>query len=566
MRLEDFAPRPGDILLAGAEKIAPRTPPAPMAPTPIVNVKTRRYDMAVPSNTTSDWLAWSTSGNYEILHGWRRVAFLTRDLERNNPHVRAFLRELIANVLGANGIQLRSRVPNQKGPNLNAKLNKTITAAWKDFRRKGVYDVTGTHSGTEADRLILRALARDGECLVRLIKGFRGNKYRFAVQLLEADTLNIWYSSILTEGKRVSLGVEMDNYGKPTGYYLLDYFQQDVFAANSFTARQIRVDADELVHYYIPDRITQNRGMSWFASTGTKFRTLERYEEAIAISNRIAAAKMGFLYRDKDAPRYKGQAEAETGELIEEVSPGEIIDLPPGVRFEKFDPSNPTESYTDFRKNILRSVASGLGISYNTLANDLESVNYSSARFGRDIELETWRMLQGNFGESVLQPIFNAWVDQATLTGALDGVTFDQAELIKLSAKWRARGFPYVDPVKDLQGSAGSIDAGLTYRRRELEELGLELEEVYEELAAEAELAKDYGLSFINPFSKMPAVEPTQEGESPEAGAGPGGTKPANGKPAGKKPAAKPTAQKQRFRRPRYLIGNEKDSNSDTER
>ncbi len=525
--------------------------PSPVVPRPAAALvpftkgnlhRIRRYDAAIPSNTQSDWLAWATSGNYEILHGWRRTCFLARDLERNNPHAKAFLRELCSNVLGATGIKYHSKVKNLKGPNYNDKLNKTLQDGWKEFRRRGIYDVTGQNSGLDADRLILRALARDGEVLIRLIRGFRGNRFRFAVQLLEADALDIWYNALLTEGKRVSLGVALDNYGKPTAYNLLDYFQQDVFAANSYTARRIRVEASDVVHVYLQERITQVRGITWFTPVETKCRILERYEEALAVSNRIAASKMGFLERTKDAPRYEGQGQAETGEIIEEVSPGEVVELPPGYSFKPFDPSNPTETYADFRKNTLRSISSGLGIQYNTLANDLESVNYASARFGQSKEVEYWRELQRFFSEHVMQPIFEAWFETAILADALPDVGFDQLEQIGSSAIWKPRGWAFVDPVKDLQASLGAIDGGLSTRRRELAEQGLELEDVIEELVQEKELIEAAGLDFINPFSKMPAVEPTQEGEAPEAGTGPTGLKPA-AKPNGAKPVVKPVAK-----------------------
>ncbi len=79
----------------------------------------RSYDAAIPTQGTADWLAWSTSGSFEVLYAWRRICYLSRDLERNNPHARAFLRELCLNVIGANGIRLQPRVKNLKGKNLN---------------------------------------------------------------------------------------------------------------------------------------------------------------------------------------------------------------------------------------------------------------------------------------------------------------------------------------------------------------------------------------------------------------------------------------------------------------
>jgi lambda family phage portal protein len=491
--------------------------PAPLPPVPLITTeykfpRARAYDAAIPSNLTADWHAWSTSGNYEIYSAWRRTTFLARDLERNNPHVKAFLRELCANVLGATGIQFQSKVRMLRGGGLNDRVNTAVMKAWKDFRRRGNYDVTGLLSGYSADKLVLRALARDGECLIRLIRGFP-NKYRFAVQLLETDILDLWYNALLdpVTGTRVTMGIEIDKWGRPLAYHLLDYAQQDLFANNT-TMRRTRVPANEIVHVYLKERITQCRGITWFTPVQIKLRMLDRYEEAVAVAMRIAAAKMGFLTQAKDSSeKYEGQGQASTGEIIEEVSAGEIVQLPPGIDFQAFDPTNPTENYTNYRKGMLRTISAGLGMMYNTLANDLESTNYSSARYGRSIEIETWRDLQRLFSEDLLQPIFDPWLENAVISGQIPEIDFEQVDAVRESAQWKPRGWLYVDPDKDTKSAANGIDMGLTTRRRELEEQGLDIDEVYEELAEDKKRQEKYGLTFVNPYSREPQVQSTEE-------------------------------------------------------
>jgi lambda family phage portal protein len=514
MRLEDLAPRPGDILLAGSEKIAPRSSPKPQKP--VLNqvhfpVRTRRYDAAVPSNTTADWQAWATSANYEIYTAWRRTCYLARDLERNNPHAKAFLRELCSNVLGATGIQIRPKMRMLRGGELNDPLNSNIKKAWLDWRRRGNFDVSGLISGYKADKLILRTLARDGEVIIRLIRGYP-NKYRLAIQILEADVLDLWYNALLdpNTGRRVTMGVEVDRWGKPLNYHLLKYNQQDLFATNT-TMKRMTVPANEIIHIFVHERPTQCRGITWFTPVETKLRMLERYEEATAIAMRISAAKMGFLTQEKDAQQYDGQGQLPTGELLEEVAPGEVIKLPPGMNFESFDPTNPSENYSAFRKSSLRSISSGLGIMYNNLANDLESTNYSSSRYGRSIEIETWRDLQRFLAEDYLQMLFDPFIDQATLTEAIPGVSQENADTVKTSVLWKPRGWAYVDPDKDGKSAANGIDMGLTTRRIELEEQGLDIDEVYEELAEDKKRQAKYGLTFVNAWSRQPEVQSTEE-------------------------------------------------------
>jgi lambda family phage portal protein len=478
-----------------------------------VPIQVRRYDAAWPSMRDADWGVWLTSGSYEVLHNSRILRARARDLERNNPYAEAFIRELNNNVLGVGGIRFFSRVPNLKRPGqLNKKLNGAVQDGWKDFRRKENYEVRGKWSGLEVDKTILRRLAIDGEVLIRLIRGY-GNEHRFAVQMIECDSLDVYYNSTLSPTRRVVMGIEMDQWAKPLGYHLLDYPQTSTWAENVPMKRHF-VRADELIHLYLPNRMSAVRAVTWLANVLTKARTLERYEEAVAVGNRLASAKMGYLESDPDAQPYEGQGQAPTGETIEEINAGIVVDLPPGKHFVPFDPKAGPQTYGDFRKGILRAISGGLGVMYSSLSSDLESVNYSSIRAGKEVENENWRGLQTFYSDHCLQDIFSAWLPFGMLTGKVAGISMTQKGLILSNTRWKGRGWQYVDPLKETQSTLNAIDGGLTTRRRELEEQGLELEEVYEELAEEQELQKEKGLIFVNPASKNP-VQPTVE--NPEA-------------------------------------------------
>jgi lambda family phage portal protein len=220
---------------------------------------------------------------------------------------------------------------------------------------------------------------------------------------------------------------------------------------------------------------------------------------------------MGYLESTPDAQPYEGQGQTKTGETVEEIVPGLVIDLPPGKSFKPFDPKNGPQTYGDFRKGILRSIACGLGIMYNTLANDLEGISYSSARYGRDIEIESWRGLQSFYADHCLQDIFAAWLPYGILTGQIAGALMSQKTLIVKNTRWAGRGWPYVDPEKETQSALNAIDGGLTTRRRELEQQGLELEDVYDELAEEKEYQEEKGLVFGNPAFKSGVPSPETE-------------------------------------------------------
>jgi lambda family phage portal protein len=505
--------------------------------------RVRRYDAAIPALRDADWGVWLTSGSYEVLHASRFLRARARDLERNNPHVESFMRELNNNVFGANGIRFFSRVPNQKrAGQLNKKLNGAVQDGWQDYRRKENYEVRCKWTGLEIDKMILRRLAVDGEVLIQLVKGY-ANDHRFSIKLIECDSLDIFHNSS-EPNKRIVMGVEMDDWGKPRGYHLLDYPQTSTWSENVPMKRHY-VPASELIHLYVPNRISGVRAVTWLASVITKCRTLDRYEEAVAVGNRLAAAKMGYLESQPDAQPYEGQGQAPSGETIEEIIPGLVVDLPPGKSFKPFDPKGGPQTYGDFREGILRSISSGLGIMYNTLAGDLKTVNYSSARFGKDIENETWRGLQTFYADHCLQDIFVSWLPYGILTEHVLGVLMSQKDLVVKNTRWKGRGFPYVDPVKETQATLNAIDGGLTTRRRALEEQGLELEEVFDELVEEKELAEEKDLTFANPAFKSGVAVPTFENPEEPAPEAPEGPKaPEEEEEPEEEPPAKPPAKK----------------------
>src|SRR5262249_48398909 len=118
-----------------------------------------------------------------------------------------------------------------------------------------------------------------------------------------------------------------------------------------------------------------------------------------------------------------------------------------------------------------------------------------------------------------LQDIFAAWLPCGILTEMVVGVLMSQKSLVIKNTRWKGRGFPYVDPVKEVQSTLNAIDGGLTTRRRALEEQGMELEEVYQELAEEKELQEELGLVFGNPAFKSGVPSPETEIAAEEPGA-----------------------------------------------
>jgi lambda family phage portal protein len=116
-------------------------------------------------------------------------------------------------------------------------------------------------------------------------------------------------------------------------------------------------------------------------------------------------------------------------------------------------------------KTRLRSIASGMGVTYHGLANDLEGVNFSSIRSGTLEERDAWMVLQDWFAESFLRPVFAEWLRWSLTLGAIRypaGAALPIAKLDKFTDHtWLGRRWGWVDPLKDIEAARLSIKTGI---------------------------------------------------------------------------------------------------------
>lgn len=451
--------------------------------------KARGYTGAVSSRLTGDWLNPTTTGDEEIRRDLQKLRNRCRELERNNDYVRRYLAGLDTNVLGASGVMLQMKV--EDAPLVyDENANRIIEKEWHKWCNRKHTTPTGKLSWIDICKLALRSCARDGDVLLQLVRGYN-NDHGFAVQLIEADMLDLHYNNYrLQNGGEIRMGVELNNLGRPIAYHVLTSHPGET---SDTSRKRVRVDADDVIHLYNPERISQTRGVPWMVSAMTRLQMLAGYESAELVASRTAACKMGFLTKDTNSEHYTGEVD-EDYNLIMEAEPGSIEELPTGMKFQEWNPQHPTSAYKDFVKSTLRGISAGLNISYNTLANDLEGVNYSSIRAGLFDEREHYKSLQNWFIDSFIQPVFEAWLEASILNGVFPfGIgKFDKMN----SPKWCPRRWPWVDPLKDIQANILAINNGLNSKRNIISATGGDIEDVYSSIEADNKLAADKGLNF----------------------------------------------------------------------
>lgn len=457
-----------------------------------------------------DWISRYSSPDQEMANDFAMLRGRARDLAKNNPLIRQYLGMLSANVIGPVGFTFQAQV-RTKGDKLDQRSNDKIEAAWADWGTAVTVD--GKMSLVDFQQHLIQNLATDGEILVRKVRSFRGSKYRYALQQLDPDLLDYQFNRAPgTDGPEIRMGVEVDEWGKPLGYWFWTRYPSDLI--NVADRARVRIPADEVVHLYRPDRANQTRGTSWLNSAMFPLKMSDGYVEAELIAARIGAAKMGFF--EYDSPADFVPPDPKSKPPVMDASPGTFETLPPGLRFKEWNPEHPSNAFPAFIKAVTRWVASGLNVSYNGLANDLEGVNYSSMRSGVLMERDQWRTLQRFWVRAFLRPIFEEWLDFAQLSGTL--VLDNRNPEAFKAAKFLPRGWQWVDPLKDVNAAIAGIDNGLTSRSRVIAEQGGDFEEILEELAAEQRLAEEYDvkISGVGETSSPTAGDVPEEGDGSE--------------------------------------------------
>jgi len=206
-----------------------------------------------------------------------------------------------------------------------------------------------------------------------------------------------------------------------------------------------------------------------------------------------------------------------------DAEPGAISVLPPGYKFESWNPDYPHQNYESFVKATLRTVASGLGIAYHTLANDLAEVNYSSSRAGTIEERDNWIVQQNWFADSFLRVIYDDWLTEALKRGAITmpmGSALPAAKQAKWAVhQWQGRRWQWVDPMKDIEAARLAIKTGIASPQMIAAQNGVDIEDVLQSIATFEARVTESGVTLVDfeLSTPGPAEPPPVPQMSPDA-------------------------------------------------
>ncbi len=220
-----------------------------------------------------------------------------------------------------------------------------------------------------------------------------------------------------------------------------------------------------------------------------------------------AAKRQGFFFTpDGEAPRgfvdrfvstALERAKAEGKELsAEEINrlmaeaekfttamAGQFDTLPIGYQFQPFESKWPEVSAEGYVKQQVRGWSAARGISYVSLGNDLEAVNYSSAQVGILAERDHYRSIQRKLIRWLHRLVLEAALPYIVL--ATPGLNTGSLANYVAACVFVPRRWSGVDPAKTANADETNLRNKLTSRRRILLERGEDPDEVFAEIEDE---------------------------------------------------------------------------------
>lgn len=429
----------------------------------------------LPGRFTEWMLSTFTKINVDTKNDLKTLIVRCRDLSKNNELMRSHLNNFEKSVIGNKGFKLQSLVKNSDGI-LDDKINAELELAWYDFgkRSNGYITKDGKMGDLDLDALILRTLIVDGEVFIHIDRDAK-NPYGISFEVIDSLCIDFNKNQMATPYQNAIIaGVEINEFGEPVKYHLRRGNTDNYQVGNVE-----EISATEIIHIYKHEFVGQVRGFPELCASIDSLKQLDDYAIAELFAAKVAACQNVFYERNSSSTTGDWLDKEETddpGKFISELSPGEASIVPEGYTVKSVSPTHPNTNFGGFSKAITRRIAASVGVSYNNLAHDYESVNYSSLREAHLSEVKTYNTLQRFLLDNWKMIEYELFV-KSYLTNTLTKLKPSNYKDY-LNYQFICRREGYFDVTKEIIAIERKLKLGLSNPIIELESIGLDAEEV----------------------------------------------------------------------------------------
>jgi lambda family phage portal protein len=431
-----------------------------------------------------------------------------RYLEENHDLVNGILSTLVNNTIGPDGITVEP-LPRKADGTVHREFADELIKLYDDWSKRP--EVTGQHTRSSMERLLVRSMYRDGEVFVHHVMGRKrglnhGTLVPYSVELLECDMVPINHPDNVESN--VFHGVVKNEWGQPVKYRV---YKRHPGSLKAWDIETKMIPADQMLHAKLTNRIGQTRGVSAFAPVMMRLHDLKSYEEAERVAARMAAC-MG-LYIKRGNPDLYTPGESEEEERFFEMAPGIIYDnLLPGEEIGDISPNRPSQLLQPFRDSMLKAASSGVNASYSTVAKDY-SGTYSAQRQELSDSYVNYNTLQANFISQVCRPMWEQFLTVGVTTGVIK-VPSEVDQDSWMDAQFRGPVQPWIDPAKESSANLIQVRAGFKSISQVIRERGENPRKVFAEIKRERDELEELEID----LSSVSSTDDTNFGENQDDG------------------------------------------------
>lgn len=423
--------------------------------------------------------------------GRNRAALLStaRNLIATNSFAVGAVNSITGNIIGR-GMKPESAIILRSGESKglpDQAANERVESVWKGWARKA--DLAGRQSFNSIQRQLCTERWTTNDVFLRRYT-VSNRIVPLGLQVVPAELL----SDKNDQSRGIKMGVEYSR-GAPIAYH---------FYKREGSIEIERVEARDVIHLFKPHRPGALRGLSPMGTVWDKFDALRRYLNHELTRAQIASA---FVFLHKTAgPALTGLKSGKQPENADDRG-NRLIDLyeggglylkgNQGDALESVAPAIQSTAFDPFVRLVLRSIATGLGISYEILARDWTKTNFSSSRSANLEDRRQWEPEQEEFIDVVLMVVWEWFVEAAQIAGVAP-FTLQRNDW---PVVWTPQGWQWIDPLKEVNAIEKAISIGVDNAVDASRRLGRDAFENVRKKAALERFAADQGTKLGSPGS-----------------------------------------------------------------
>jgi lambda family phage portal protein len=443
----------------------------------------------------------NSSADSELHASLTQLRARSRQMVRDNPYAKRARTVVVNNVIGQ-GVGMQAQVMTTRGE-LSAAVNDAIEWAWYEWSRGDHCHMGGTLHFADLERAAMGQVFEAGEVLIRKHPVSRGgSRIPLSLEIIEAERLagELAEPGPLAPGNQVRMGVEVDRFYRPVAYWIREWHPGDLRYGSLSQDRYERVPADQVFHLKLSDRWPQTRGEPWLHTVLTKLDAMNEYSQAEVQAARDSSFYFATVKRTPDPDGVQNIGDSSPSQPSSySLESGVIQELDPDEELTFHTPNRPNTAMDPFLRYMLREVAAGCGVSYESLSRDYSQSNYSSSRLALLDDRDHWRVLQQWWIRSFREPLYREWLGLAIMTRSIPQVPIEAyaTDMQRYQrAVFKPRRWSWIDPAKEQQAYADAVRNGFMTLTDVIgdTEGGRDFEEYLQIRKRELELLEDAGV------------------------------------------------------------------------